>query len=146
MAAIMMEKFDKYQGQVNGALAIATILDPRNKMDCGDYYFRRIYNEGADIELERVKRMLDDLVIEYQRNNDHEQVSSKLPLQGSLKRKSPITFDYGEEDEFAPLKKTKMRRVNVKCELDHYLEEDPLPDHDDLMFFAFGKKIASAQL
>lgn len=39
MAASMMEKFDKYWGQVNWALAIATILDLRNKMDCVDYYF-----------------------------------------------------------------------------------------------------------
>ena len=70
-------------------------------MDCAGYYFRRIYNEGTDVELERVKRMLDDLVVEYQRNNDHEQFSSKLPLQGSLKRKSPITFDCGQGDEFA---------------------------------------------
>ena len=36
MAASMMEKFDKYWGQVNRALVIATILDPRNKMDCVD--------------------------------------------------------------------------------------------------------------
>ena len=60
-----------------------------------------IYNEGADVELQRVKRILDDLVVEYQRNNDHEQVSSKFPPQGSLKRKS-------EEDGFARLKKTKL--------------------------------------
>lgn len=59
-------------------------------MDCVDYYFRRIYNEGADVKLERVKRMLDDLLVEYQRSNDHEQVSSKLPPQGFLKRKSQL--------------------------------------------------------
>jgi len=142
----MMEKFVKYWGQVNGALAVATILDPRNKMDCVDYYFRRIYNAGADDELERVKRMPDDLVFEYQRNDDHEQISSKLAPQGSLKRKRPITFDYGEEDEFARLKKTKTRRMNVKCELDQFLEEDPLPMIMISIFFAFGKKIITTQL
>lgn len=82
--------------------------------------------------------MPDDLVVEYQRSNDHEQVSCKLPPQVSLKRKSPITFNYGEEDEFARLKKTKTRRMNVKSELD--LEEDPLPDDHDLNVLRFWQK------
>ena len=64
MAASMMKKFDKYWGQVNGALAIATILGPRNRMVYVDYYFRRIQNERANVELERVKRMFDDLVVD----------------------------------------------------------------------------------
>ena len=46
-------------------------------MDCVDYCFSRIYSEDADVKSERVKRMLDDLVVEYHGNNDHEQVSSK---------------------------------------------------------------------
>ena len=40
MAKSMVEKFDKYWSNINGILAIATILDPRNKMDCVAHYFR----------------------------------------------------------------------------------------------------------
>lgn len=49
MASSMIEKFDKYWEYVNGLLAIATILDLRNKMNCVDFYFRNIYDDEAKI-------------------------------------------------------------------------------------------------
>jgi len=39
---------------MNGLLAIASILDPRNKMDCVDFYFNEIYKGEASREIERV--------------------------------------------------------------------------------------------
>ena len=50
---------------------------------------------------------------------------------GSKKRSVPSSFE-DEEDEFAQSKKTKVRKVNVKCEVDFYLEENPLPNDEDL--------------
>jgi len=63
----MIEKVNKYWSQRNGTLAIATILDPRNKTNCVDHYCRRLYNEGADLELERIRAILRDLLAEYQK-------------------------------------------------------------------------------
>jgi len=39
MAFKMIEKFDKYWSEMNELLAIASILDPRNKMDYVNFYF-----------------------------------------------------------------------------------------------------------
>lgn len=66
-------------------MAFASILDPRNKTDCIDYYFGRIYNEGAELELERIRGILGDVLAEYQKTSverdEHQHVgSSKLNL------------------------------------------------------------------
>lgn len=65
MASKMLDKFNKYWLTVNGILAIATILDPRNKMDCVDFYFNLIYGEYAESEIQRIKNLLVDLLMEY---------------------------------------------------------------------------------
>lgn len=61
----MIEKFDKYWSKMNRLLAIALILDPRNKMDCVDFYFNEIYKDGASREIERVSSLLYGLLMEY---------------------------------------------------------------------------------
>ncbi|KAK9682019.1 hypothetical protein RND81_10G044500 [Saponaria officinalis] len=66
MAKNMIEKFDKYWEHINDLLAIAAILDHRNKMDCVEHYFRRLYGEDGEREVERVRLLLSDLVVEYQ--------------------------------------------------------------------------------
>ncbi|XP_057789893.1 zinc finger BED domain-containing protein RICESLEEPER 2-like [Salvia miltiorrhiza] len=70
MADSMIEKFDKYGEHVNGILAIATILDPRNKLDCVEHYFKRLYVDDAEKELKRVRENLDKLIVEYQKRNE----------------------------------------------------------------------------
>lgn len=50
---------------MNGLLAITLILDPRNKMDCVDFYFNEIYKGEASREIERVSSLLYDLLVEY---------------------------------------------------------------------------------
>lgn len=56
------EKFDKYYGEMNGLLVIASILDLRNNMDCEDLYFNEIYESEAGREIERVASLLYDLL------------------------------------------------------------------------------------
>ena len=50
---------------MNGLLAIASILDLRNKMDCVDFYFNEIYEGEASREIERAASLLYDLLVEY---------------------------------------------------------------------------------
>ena len=92
----MIEKFDKIV-ETKGFFVIATILDPRNKMDCIDYYLKKINNEGVELELERIRGLLDHLLMEYQiidiGSIEQEGACSRQPPKVTMKRKSPDTFD-----------------------------------------------------
>ncbi|XP_048226847.1 zinc finger BED domain-containing protein RICESLEEPER 2-like [Ricinus communis] len=78
MAKSMVEKFDKYWSHINGILAIAAILDPRNKMDCVAHYFGKLYGDDANSEMTRMRKTLDNLVHEFQ--NKNEVVNEPSPL------------------------------------------------------------------
>ena len=45
-----------------------------------------------------------------------------------MKRKTPNKFDVDDENEFTQAKKIREQRVNVRCELDHFLDDDALLD------------------
>jgi len=55
MALKMIDKFDKYWSTINGVLAVAAILDPRDKLACVEFYFEVIYGDKAYGEIQRVK-------------------------------------------------------------------------------------------
>ena len=63
MALKMIDKFDKYWSIIN---AIVAILDPRDKLACVEFYFEVIYGDKAYGEVQRVKGLLYDLLMEYQ--------------------------------------------------------------------------------
>ncbi|KAK9698358.1 hypothetical protein RND81_08G098800 [Saponaria officinalis] len=67
MATNMINKFDKYWEHISGILAIAAIFYPRNKMDCVEYYFKRLYGDDCDIEVEKVRNLLDNLEVVRQK-------------------------------------------------------------------------------
>ncbi|KAK9750191.1 hypothetical protein RND81_02G179500 [Saponaria officinalis] len=131
MAKNMIEKFDKYWEHINDLLAIAAILDLRNKMDCVEHYFRRLYGEDGEREVERVRLLLSELVVEYQQRSELSEGKNNEDEigKGNGKRMHSTSCD-DDEDEYAQLKKTKKRKVNVKGEVDHYLE-DRTEDEDD---------------
>lgn len=138
MASSMIEKFDKYWHDINGLLAVATILDPRNKMDCVEFYFKKIYNDGAQLEIARIRKILDNLVVEYQKRSDTS--SDQELLSRYSGRGYQNNCDGGEDDdEYAQEKKTKRRKVSVKCEVDHYLEDEPLPDNAEFNILQWWK-------
>lgn len=134
MANSIYEKFDKYWHDINGPLAIAIIVDPRNKMDCVEFYFQKLYGDSAELELSRIS----NFVVEYQRKSV-EVNDQDLFFRTSKKRvrQTSCRDDGDDEDEYAQSKKTKRRKVNVRCEVDHYLEDDPLADDDrfDILLF-----------
>lgn len=132
----MVEKFDEYWEQISGILAVATILDPRNKLDCVDYYFKRLYGDEAEQEVEKVRLSLDTLVAEYQRidlrNNSQEPLS---------KWKDGVYENCdGEEDEYAQAKRIKKRKVHLRSEVEHYLDDDPIPEVDNFDILDWWKK------
>ena len=66
--------------------------------------------------------------------------SFKLPSKGFMKQKPSDSFDVDDEDEFSEAKKTKKQRANVRCELDHYLDGDMLPDNSEFDVLGYWKK------
>jgi len=48
-----MDRFYKYWGKINGLLAIISILNPGNKLDCVDFYFKKICRSEVAMEIQR---------------------------------------------------------------------------------------------
>jgi len=119
MASRMLDKFDKYWSEMNGLLAIASILDPRNKLDCVYFYFKELYKCEASREIQRVTSLLYDLLVEY--------VDRKVeaPIVEDLTRPTPTStsdslfshtmpFEEDCQDRYGAHKKTKKRKVNLR--------------------------------
>ncbi|KAK9683107.1 hypothetical protein RND81_10G117100 [Saponaria officinalis] len=147
MAYTMLDKFNKYWTTINGLLAIAAILDKRNKLECVEFYFNENYGDDASFEIEKIKNLLYDLMVEYQERGFLNE-NSECPISESTtlgKRKA----DGGDEsDKWSQIKKTKKKKVNVRSELDHYLEEDALPESknfDILQFWNIELKYPTLQ-
>ncbi|KAK4345246.1 hypothetical protein RND71_035422 [Anisodus tanguticus] len=136
MAKNMIDKFDKYWHNINEMLAVASIFDPRNKMDCVEYYFKRLYKDDTDNEVAKVRKNLDKLVVEYQMRSEGNKSQEPFP---SGKRGISESCD-NDEDEYAQAKRTKKRKMNVRGEVEHYLEDDPIPENDDFDVLNWWKR------
>ena len=66
MSALMKEKFLKYWKDTHGLMAIATVLDPRYKLQFLNAMFEQIYGHTWFNEVKKVRDLLYDLVLEYQ--------------------------------------------------------------------------------
>jgi len=120
--------FDKYWSEINRLLAIASILDPRNKLDCVDFYFKEIYESDASRKIQRITYLLYDLLVEYVDRKIEVSIVKDLILstptstnESPFYRKTIFEKDY--QDRYATHKRTKQRKVNLKAELDHYLKD-----------------------
>ncbi|KAK9286527.1 hypothetical protein L1049_014925 [Liquidambar formosana] len=115
MAINMVAKFDKYWLVIHGIMGVAAVLDPRYKMDLLEFYFPKLYGDEYLEEVERVRQLCYDLLIEYQTRQKQ-------------------SLDRGVE-----VGKEIKRSVNVKSELDHYLDEDVLPRTPDFDILSWWK-------
>jgi len=115
MASRMIDKFDKYWSEMNGLLAISSMLDPRNKLDCVDFYFKEIYKGEAPREIEKITSFLYDLLVEYVEKKVKvlvaEDPTLSTPSQmaqtsSDLSQKRPFEEE-DCQDRFAAHKKTK---------------------------------------
>lgn len=80
MATSMIVKFAKYWSLINGVMAIEVVLHPRYKITLLNYFFLLMYGDNASKELEKVKQMCEDLVDEYQPNDDMVPTSSEFSV------------------------------------------------------------------
>jgi len=141
MALKMIDKFDKYWSTINGVLAIAAILDPRDKLACVEFYFEVIYGDKAYGEVQRVKGLLYDLLMEYQGCSE-DYVPSTSDVLG--KRHAMVDLHVPPMTQckstlWGEAKKTQKKKTNVRTELDYYLDDDPYPDRPGFDVLHFWK-------
>ena len=130
MATSMIWKFDKYWGLINGMMAIGAVLDPRFKMTLLNYFFPLIYGDDAPKELERVKKICQDLVDEYQARDMSILPASSDSSASTLTDVSHATKSTWKCDYFQFVKQNASTAI-VKSELTCYLEEPVLIDESN---------------
>ena len=59
----MLKKFDCYWNVIHGVMAVATILDPRYKIELLEYYI--IYGDEASNEIQRVRDICYEMIRDY---------------------------------------------------------------------------------
>ena len=96
-----------------GVMAVATILDPRYKIELLEYYFLVIYGDEADNEIQRVRDICYEMIRDYS--------SERMDREGTC---GPCVWKDPQVDDSLMdferyLSKKKKRIENIKLELDH---------------------------
>jgi hypothetical protein len=125
MAFRMLEKFDSYWNVIHGVMAVATILDPRYKIELLEYYFPIIYGDQADDEIQRIRDICYEMLRDYNSGR-----MGKEANRGTCANEDVMAIDDSlvNFDNFVSQKK---KGGNTKLELDHYLEDDLMPRTSD---------------
>ena len=126
MARSMIVKFDKYWSLINGVMAIGAVLDPRYKITLLNYFFPLMYGNNAPKELEKVIQMCEDLVEEYQPNNDMVPTSSEVGASTLVDDIDVTSQDW--EKAYSEYVMENTSTTNVKSEFTSYLEDGVLLD------------------
>uniref|UniRef100_A0A803MEQ0 BED-type domain-containing protein n=1 Tax=Chenopodium quinoa TaxID=63459 RepID=A0A803MEQ0_CHEQI len=127
MASKMIVKFDKYWNVINVMLSVASVLDPRRKLDIVTFYYRLMYGDCFEMECDRVKRLLVDLVHDYEMDASYDNTSFSVTSSFvNVNGKRPM-------DEFDDIEGLWERHVSQqpskrtrKCEVETYLLEERL--------------------
>ena len=61
----MLEIFDCYWNVIHVVMAMATILDPRHKIELLGYYFPLIYGDEVENEIQRVRDTCYEMICDY---------------------------------------------------------------------------------
>ena len=128
MAKSMVAKFDAYWNVIHKLMGVAAVLDPRYKMTLLHFYFPLVYPNEFSEQISNIKRLCYELVEEYY-TRMYKETDTESAVHGtvtSTSKGSSITID---SDYQLFVKRMKTNKTNsFRTELDHYLEEDVLPD------------------
>ncbi|KAL5191840.1 Zinc finger BED domain-containing protein RICESLEEPER 2 [Glycine soja] len=137
MAEKMLQKFDSYWSVIHVIMGVATILDPRYKMELLEFYFESICPIDFFSQVNRIRNLCYDLVSEYQAKK-HQDSTSSFESQDVVSDGKSKLCDYDRYIE----RKKRARTSTMKMELDHYLKEEVLPrssDFDILMWWKLNE-------
>jgi hypothetical protein len=118
MSVEMIQKFDKYWKDIQGPMGLATILDPRFKIDYLLGFIETITGQSSEecaTKVAEVKDTLYDLMKEYEVEDDEDNTESSAPPLVNSDLLSSIT---------ARVTSRRPAAIRVKSELDRYLEDE----------------------
>ncbi|XP_051222645.1 zinc finger BED domain-containing protein RICESLEEPER 2-like [Lolium perenne] len=128
MSEEMKDKFEKYWKDIHGLMSVATVLDPRYKLNILNALYGPLYGrEHAATEIEKVRKLLIGLVKQY-----------KDEVEGEDTWDAYVAEPVGEEDEAMKLydlymsSRPTVPSSSIHTELDLYLEEACLPRTQEL--------------
>ena len=78
MAKNMMIKFDKYWGVIHNVMGVATVLDPRYKMELLEYYYEKLYEHDSFTQVRGIQQLCYDLVYDYQMKMNKDSFGSNV--------------------------------------------------------------------
>ena len=123
----MLEKFDKYWSGCHIVMVVATVLDPRYKINILEFYFPIMYGSKALSEIGKIRQICYDFLSEYQSN-------SKIGEKTLESSSSIFDTDYDEQDPLSHYDlfvHSTIKESGVKSELDYYLGKPVLPRISD---------------
>ena len=139
MANSMVAKFDAYWNVIHKLMGVAAVLDPRYKMTLLHFYFPLVYPNDFSEQISNIKRLCYELVEEYY-TRMYKETDTESAVHGtvtSTSKGSSITID-GDYRLF--VKRMKINKTNsFRAKLDHYLEEDVLPDNSQFDILLWWK-------
>lgn len=118
---------------INGVMAIGVILDPRLKMKLLNYFFPLMYGSESTNQLNKVTKLLEDLVSEYQ---SREKRTTSISTSSSIV--SGLDNNGGKVDWSSDFLKYVQETSSVNCvksELGLYLEESVLFNQSNISNF-----------
>jgi hypothetical protein len=135
MSEEMKDKFEKYWKDIHGLMSVATVLDPRYKLNILNALYGPLYGrEHATTEIEKVRKLLIGLVKQY-----------KDEVEGEDTWDAYVAEPVGEEDEAMKLydlymsSRPTVPSSSIHTELDLYLEEACLPRTQELDIITWWK-------
>ena len=145
MTTNMIEKFNKYYGEIHNLLAIATVLYPRFKMELVEFYFPKIFgNEDSVYEIEKVQQICDELVDEYKKIYHSSGIVSQSSTSSfQFEMTSGVGKKVGPKDRLASFDAFVCSTTNLdarRSEIDTYLEELVLPRSSDFDILSWWKE------
>ena len=129
MTKSMVAKFDAYWNVIHKLMGVAVVLDPMYKMTLLHFYFPLVYPNGFSEQISNIQRLCYELVEEYY-TRMYKETDTESAVHGtvtSTSKGSSITIN-SDYRLFVKRKKTN-KNNSFRTELDHYLEEDVLPDN-----------------
>ncbi|XP_012851801.1 PREDICTED: zinc finger BED domain-containing protein RICESLEEPER 2-like [Erythranthe guttata] len=124
MVKKMKIKFDKYWGESDLLMSVATVLDPRCKMRALQFRFPKIYGPiQGEREIIRVRQTLYQLYAEYSAQQNSEESSGEIGSGSSQNQQGKSSESLCGWSEYVDYLKSVESAQPKKSELDMYLQE-----------------------